>query len=124
MPSGTNWEEFLIELESEFKSAVVDEYGNLKRDVVVQAAEVMESLVPRKSGRLARSIAASAGEERKGATGGSAQVRRIMADAAPFENVFLMVNEPYASLVERGTVKATPKPFFRPALESVSNLKR
>lgn len=124
MPSRTNWEEFSIALEREFQETVVDGYGEFRRDIVVQAAEVMEALVPRETGKLANSISASTGEERKGARGGSAQVRRVMADAAPFENVFLMVNDPKASLLERGTVKMPAKPYFRPALESVRNLKR
>lgn len=121
---GLNWQEFERELEREYKEAVVDEYGDLCTDVVVQAAEVMEQLVPRRTGKLANSIAASAGTERKGARGGSAQVRRTMARRGPFENVFLMVNDPKASLLERGTVHMAARPFFLPALQSVANLKR
>lgn len=117
------WREFQAGLDDDFRK-LTDEYGKLRKDMIIQAAEVAESLVPRRSGRLANSISASKGSPRKSAKGGSPQVRRTVERLEPFESLFLMANDFKASWFETGTVKMRARPFFRVALQSVANMKR
>lgn len=128
----SNAAQFRRDLQEEFDREVVGNYEGLRSDVAMQIVEVAESLVPRRTGRLARSIAVSIGRERKGARGGSAQARQELAKLAirksagkpDFETIYVMVNSPLASLHELGTVKMAARPYFRAAVESTRNLSR
>lgn len=136
MPRGTGAAaRFQRDLQKEFNAEILGGYEELRADMAIQFAEVAERSIPKRTGKMARTIAASVGSERKGAKGGSAQVRRVVtAERAKnkalaqvrinFATIYVMVNDFKASLLELGTVKMSPRPFWRAAVESVRNLRR
>ena len=84
---------------------IFEEVQNILHDGARRVAERAREIVPVRTGRLRDSIMVEGG---------------IEADVdEAFQPIAVVATAPYASFVEDGTSKMTPRPFLEPALEEI-----
>src|SRR2546427_12691763 len=86
-------------------SEIFEEVRNILHDGARRVAERAREIVPVRTGRLRDSIIVEGGIE-------------VDVDEA-FQPIAVVATAPYASFVEDGTAKVTPRPFLEQALEEI-----
>src|SRR5947209_18661968 len=84
---------------------IFEEVQNILQSGAQRVAERAREIVPVRTGRLRDSIAVEGGIE-------------VDADEA-FQPIAVVATAPYASFVEDGTSRMTPRPFLEPAMEEI-----
>lgn len=119
-----NDREFRAELERELAGAE-DEVKDFSGEVAKALRAECEANSPRKTGKLARSWAVSAGGPDKNLKEGSdAQADAVITGARPDQSLFVQSNDFRASFFENGTVHMSPRPIVAPALAAVEGMRK
>lgn len=119
-----NDREFRAELEREL-SGVDEQVKDFSGEVARELRNACEANSPRKTGKLSRSWAVSAGAPDKNlAEGSDAQAAAVVAGARPDQTLFVQSNDFRASFFENGTVHMAPRPIVAPALAAVEGMQK